>query len=65
MNTTVIYLQEMADGRIGISAETLGEKNNATLLACQLMEGMTLIENVFFAESPKGIAARPMVPLIQ
>lgn len=59
MGFAIIYLHEREDGRIDISTEVIGECEQADILASQLMQGMLLLEGVYFSRKPKGIAAHP------
>lgn len=59
MGVTIIYLTEEADGRIVLSAESIGECDQADQLASQLMHGMLLLDNVSYSDHPRGIAAHP------
>lgn len=60
MGFAIIYMHEHEDGRIDISTETIGECEQADVLATELMKGMLLLEGVYFSRKPKGIAAHPI-----
>lgn len=59
MGVTIIYLTEEADGKIVLSAESIGECDQSDTLASQLMHGLLLLQNVSYSDHPKGIAAHP------
>lgn len=60
MGMAIIYLHEQEDGRIDISTEVLGECDEADALASQIMQGLLLLEGVYFSRKPNAIAAHPI-----
>ena len=59
MGFAIIFMHEHEDGRIDISTEVIGECEQADVLATQLMQGMLLLEGVYYSRHPNGIAAHP------
>ena len=60
MGVTVIYLHELENGRINVSAESVGECDAADELASHILQGLLLLQGVYYAERPADIAAHPM-----
>ena len=64
MGMTVIYLQDREDGTVQISAEILGKQGNASDLAQSIVQGMLLIDGVFYHQG-KDITGEPLSALLQ
>jgi hypothetical protein len=65
MGVAVLYLHEQEDGQIHISAEIVGECENASVLLCELIQTMTMLDGVQYNNQPIGIAANPTASDIQ
>ena len=64
MGMTVIYLQDRDDGTVQVSAEILGKQGNASELAHSIVQGMLLIDGVFYQQA-KDITGEPLSALLQ
>ena len=64
MGITIIYLQDIGDEEVRITAESIGEKGEAEILARQVIEGMLFLDKVHYSDG-SGIVKNPASPLIQ
>lgn len=64
MGMTVIYLQDREDGTVQVSAEILGSQGNSSELAHSIIQGMLLIDGVFYHQA-KDITGKPFSDLLQ
>jgi hypothetical protein len=63
MGMTIIYLQDI-EGGVQVSAEILGSKGQSAELAHSIVQGMLLIDGVFYKQA-KDITGEPLSALLQ